>query len=190
MKVVAINGSPRLTGNTTIAINTVFKELQEVGIETEMIHLTKFKVQGCTACMGCARNQDGKCVIPDDFNTIFDKIKEADGILIGSPVYVSGMTGQTKCFIDRAGLVAKVNNSILSRKVGAGVIAVRRAGACATLASINYFFLISQMIVPGSSYWNMGFGLLPGEIQKDTEGMKTFSDLGKNMAWLLQKIHQ
>ncbi len=189
MKVIAINGSPRKNGNTTIAINTVFKELQVRGIETEMIELCRHKVMGCIACMGCAKNRDGKCVLDDDFNGIYAKLREADGIIIGSPVYVSGMTGQTKCFIDRAGLVTKVNGSLLARKVGAAVVAVRRAGACATFAAINYFFLIGEMIVPGSTYWNLGQGLQPGDIQRDEEGIQTFINLGKNMAWLLEKIH-
>lgn len=190
MKVVAFNGSPRKNGNTTIAIQTVFEELEARNIKTEMEYLCDYKIQGCIACMGCAKNKNEKCVLNDDFNPLFAKLKDADGILIGSPVYVSNMTGITKCFIERAGLVAKVNGPILAHKPGASVVAVRRAGACTTFAAINYFFLISQMIVPGSSYWNLGVGLKPGDIQQDVEGLETFRNLGKNMAWLLEKIHQ
>lgn len=189
MKVVAINGSPRKGGNTAIAINTVFKELQAHQIETELIDICQYKISGCSACMGCAKSRNGKCAINDDFNSVFAKLCAADGILIGSPVYVSGMTGQTKCFIDRAGLVAKMSGDILARKVGATVVVARRAGSCATFASINYFFLITQMIVPGSTYWNLGYGLLPGDVQHDEEGINTFTNLGKNMAWLLEKLH-
>lgn len=189
MKVVAFNGSPRKEGNTTIAIRTVFEELEAQNIKTEMVDLYKHKIQGCTACMACAKTKNGECAMHDDFNLLFQKMREADGIIIGSPVYVSSMSGITKCLIERACLVAKMNSDLLARKVGASVVSVRRAGACATFAAINYFFLISQMIVPGSNYWNLGVGLMPGDVKKDEEGMLTFHNLGKNMAWLLQKIH-
>ncbi len=190
MKVVAFNGSPRKDGNTSIAIKTVFEELEAKNIQTEMVDLCKYKIQGCIACMGCAKNKNEQCVLNDDFNPLFKKLREADGVIIGSPVYVSNMSGITKCFIERAGLVAKVNGAILAHKVGASVVAVRRAGACTTFAAINYFFLITQMIIPGSSYWNLGIGLKPGDINQDAEGLETFRNLGKNMAWLLEKIHQ
>ena len=189
MKVIAFNGSPRKNANTLVAINTVFEQLHSENIETKIIDLYKYKIQGCIGCMGCARNQNKACVLQDDFNSIFSEMIEADGVIVGSPVYVSNMTGVTKCFIERAGLVAKVNNNLLDRKVGASVVAVRRGGACPTFSAINYFFLICGMMVPGSSYWNFGMGLQPGEIVNDAEGMETFKKLGKNMAWLLKKIH-
>jgi multimeric flavodoxin WrbA len=131
-----------------------------------------------------------QCIIDTDpFNGYFQKISQADGILLGSPVYFSDITAGMKALIERCGLVARANGNLLKRKVGAGVIAVRRAGSNHSLASLNYLFLISEMIIPGSSYWNMGFGRNPGEVANDTEGIETMKTLGKNMAWLLKRLN-
>jgi multimeric flavodoxin WrbA len=113
---------------------------------------------------------------------------DSDGIILGSPVYFSMMTPEMKALIDRAGYVARANSDMFKRKVGAAVVAVRRAGGMPTFDAINHFFLISQMIVPGSSYWNIGIGGKKGDVKKDEEGMKTMEDLGKNMAWLMKKL--
>lgn len=189
MRVIAFNGSPRKEGNTFCAIQIVFEELEKEGIETELIQLGGKKIRGCTACYKCFENKDKKCIIKDDeLNDYIGKMLEADGIIIGSPVYFSNVTSEVKALIDRAGLVSKANDDMFKRKAGAAVIAVRRAGGCPTFAAINFFFLISQMIVPGSTYWNLGIGLQPGEIQNDEEGITTFRNLGKNMAWLLKRI--
>ncbi len=190
MKVVGINGSARKDGNTAILIKRVFAELEREGIETELVQLAGKKIRGCTACMKCRENKDKHCSVNNDsFNKIFDKMLQADGIILGSPTYFSDLTPEMKALIDRAGYVAKGNDNLLKRKVGAGVSAVRRAGAIHTLDSINHLFLISEMIIPGSSYWNLGIGREKGEVEADEEGMQTMRVLGENMAWLLQKVN-
>ena len=189
MKVIAINGSPNKKGNTFHLINHVLDELNNEGIETELIQLGGTAVMGCKACMSCFKNKDGKCIQNNDLvNFCIEKMTEADGIILGSPVYFANMTTEIKALIDRSGLVAMANGNLFKRKVGASVVAVRRAGAVHVFNSINHLFTISQMIIPGSTYWNMGFGMAPGDVENDQEGIKTMSLLGKNMAWLLKAI--
>lgn len=189
MKVVAFNGSPRKKGNTEILINETFKVLNAEGIDTELIQLGNKPVHGCTACLKCREIQDGKCHIKNDhLNYCIEKMVEADGIIIGTPVYFADITPEVKALIDVAGYVTRGNGHLLKRKVGAGIIAVRRAGALHAFETINNFFLINQMIVPGSSYWNFGMGKNPGDVLNDEEGIKTMQTLGENMAWLMKKI--
>jgi len=189
MKVVAFNGSPRKEGNTYQSLQVVMGELQKEGIETEVVQLGGKNIHGCIACYKCFKNKDKECSIKDDgVNDYIKKMMEADGIIIGSPVYFSNVTSEVKAFIDRAGLVARANDNLLKRKVGAGVVAVRRAGATFAFSAINFFFFIQEMIVPGSIYWNLAIGREPGEVQEDQEGMMTFKTLGQNMSWLLKKI--
>lgn len=189
MKVVAFNGSPRKEGNTGILLNTVLQEIENQGIETELVHLGTKTLQGCIACFKCYQNKDGRCAVTnDDMNTYISKMQEADGILLGSPTYFSDVTASMKALIERCGMVARANGDMFKRKAGAGVVAVRRAGATHVFSSMNYFFLIGQMIIPGSTYWNLGMGLKPGDVQNDQEGMETMKALGQNMAWLLAKI--
>jgi multimeric flavodoxin WrbA len=188
MKVVAFNGSPRRKGNTSILIYEMFRIFEQNGIETEMIQLGNKPVHGCTACGKCKEMQDGKCHIKNDhLNYCIKKMVEADGIIIGSPVYFSDVTPEVKALIDVAGYVTRANNYLLKRKIGAGIIAVRRGGALHTFGSINNFFLISQMIVPGSSYWNFAIGRNPGDVLNDEEGIQTIQTLAENMAWLMKK---
>lgn len=190
MKVLAINGSARKDGNTAVFINKALAALEAEGIETEMIQLAGKKIRGCTACYKCIENKDKKCVVDNDvLNECLAKMLEADGIILGSPTYFSDLTTELKALIDRAGFVARANGNLFKRKVGAAVVAVRRAGAIHVFDSINHFFLISEMIVPGSSYWNVGFGLQKGDAEGDEEGLQTMEQLGKNMAWLLNKIN-
>ena len=191
MKVVAFNGSPRKGGNTEILIRHVFDELHKEGIETEFVQVGGQRIRGCLACMTCREKKNRRCAIEDDMvNNCIAKMIEADGIILGSPVYFSNVTAEMKALIDRAGYVAGANNNLFKRKVGAAVIAVRRGGAIHTLDSILHFFLIRQMIVPGASYWNFGMGREKGEVENDAEGLRTMQTLGENMAWLLKRIRQ
>jgi len=190
MKILAINGSPRSHGNTAMLIDTVLKELGTEGVETELVQLGGKKIHGCTACMKCFENRNQRCAIDDDIlNEVVGKMVAADGIIIGSPTYFANVSTEVKALIDRAGLVAIANGHMLKRKVGAAVVAVRRAGATNAFDGINKFFFINQMIVPGSVYWNMGCGLGEQDVKNDEEGMKTMTILGENMAWLLRKIN-
>jgi multimeric flavodoxin WrbA len=190
MKVMAFNGSARKDGNTAILIRTVFSELEKEGIETELFQLAGKKIQGCIACFKCFQNKDRHCSVKKDvLNECIDKMLEADGIILGSPTYFADVSSELKALIDRSGLVAKANADMFRRKVGAAVVAVRRGGAIHAFDSINHFFFIGQMIVPGSSYWNMGIGLDKGAVEQDAEGLQTMQVLGQNMAWLLKKLH-
>jgi multimeric flavodoxin WrbA len=189
LKVVAFNGSARKDGNTAILIRRVLKVLEEKGIETELIQLAGEQIRGCNACRTCYTTKNQRCEIEDDkVNEYIVKMRDADGIILGSPTYFSMMTPEMKALIDRTGYVARANNHLFKRKVGAAVVAVRRAGGMPTFDAINHFFLISKMIVPGSSYWNIGIGNKKGEVEGDEEGMKTMEDLGRNMAWLIKKL--
>ncbi len=189
MKVVAINGSARADGNTAILLRAVLAELDSEGIETELVQLAGKKVHGCTACMKCREAQSRQCEGLRDFgNECIALMDEADGILLGSPVYFADISPEIKAVIDRSGYVARGNGHMFARKVGAGVVAVRRAGAMHALDSINHFFLISQMVIPGSSYWNLGIGGPLGAVESDEEGFRTMADLGRNMAWVMKKL--
>lgn len=189
MNVIAINGSARKDGNTALLIKAVFDQLESAGISTGMIQLGGKSLRGCTACMKCWENQDGRCVIENDqLNEIFDKMNSADGIVLGSPTYFADVTAEMKALIDRTGMVARANGNLLRRKVGAGIVAVRRGGAMHALQSLQNYFLINEMIIPGSSYWNIAFGRGVGEVEDDPEGMETMKKLGENMAWLMNRL--
>lgn len=189
MKVTAFNGSARKDGNTAIMVRYVLAELQKQGIETELVQLAGEKVRGCAACYGCFKTKDGTCAIKDDvINHCIEKMRDSDGIILASPTYFADVTSETKALIDRAGMTAKANDEMFRRKVGAGVVAVRRGGAIHAFNSLNHFFLIGQMVVPGSSYWNIGIGREVGDVEGDAEGVRTMQVLGENMAWLLKRI--
>ena len=190
MKVTAFNGSPRKDGNTAILINYVIEELSKEGIETELIQFSGKTIQGCKACMKCFKNKDRKCAFDnDDFNECVEKMFEADGIILGSPTYFTDVTVEMKGLIDRAGFVSMANGHLLRRKTGAAVVAVRRAGSIHVFDTINHFFFISQMMVPGSRYWNMGIGREKGEVSKDKEGIQIMKVLGENMAWMMKRLY-
>ncbi len=190
MKVIAFNGSPRKDGNTSILVNHVLRKVEEAGIESELINISGQINRGCTACLKCRENLNKRCVFDDDIvNDCLEKMIEADGIIIGSPTYFASVTAETKALIDRAGYVAKGNGSLLRRKVGAAVAVDRRAGSINVFQTINNFFLISGMIVPGSIYWNLGKGREVGDVESDEEGIQTMIELGENMAWLIQKVN-
>jgi multimeric flavodoxin WrbA len=189
MKVVAFNGSARRGGNTATLLGQVLGELQQQGIDTELVELGGEFIHGCRACGQCRKNKDGRCAYDDDkANEFIGKMAAADGIILGSPTYVADISPEMKALIDRACIVSRANQNMFRRKVGAGVVAVRRAGAIHAFDSLNHFFLINEMILPGSSYWNIGVAREIGDAAKDSEGMNTMKALGQNMAWLLKKI--
>jgi len=155
-----------------------------------MVQLGGLHLRGCRACFGCVSKKDGRCAIADDeMNGLIEKMLDADGIIIGSPTYFADVSTEVKALIDRAGLATRVSGNLLQRKLGAAVVAVRRGGSIHAFDTINHLFLISEMIVVGSSYWNLGIGREPGEVNDDAEGVATMQTLGRNMAWLLEKLH-
>jgi multimeric flavodoxin WrbA len=189
MKVLGINCSPRKGGNTELLIKEVFKALEKESIRTEFFQLGGKKVSGCIACMKCRKEKDGRCHQKNDvINNCIGKMVKADAIIIGSPVYHADLSADTKALIEVSSYSLRATGNPLKHKIGAAVIAVRRAGAIHAFDSINHFFLINEMIVPGSSYWNIGIGREKGEVLKDEEGMQTMKVLGENMGWLLRKI--
>ena len=191
MKVMAFNGSARKDGNTAILIDYVLKELDKEGIETELLQLAGKKIRGCKACHKCFENKDQQCSFKNDIlNECMAKMIEADGIILGSPTYYTDVSTEMKALIDRTGFVARANGDLLKRKLGAAVVAARRAGSIHAFDTLNHFFLIAQMIVPGSNYWNIGFGRDKGEVEKDKEGIMIMKTLGQNMAWLLKKLKE
>jgi multimeric flavodoxin WrbA len=190
MKVVAFSGSARKDGNTASLIKMVFGELNAEGIETELFQLAGKKVHGCRACYKCMDKKNQHCAFEDDIvNECIDMMIAAEGIILASPTYFTDVSAEMKALIDRSGFVARANDDMFKRKVGAAVVAVRRAGSIHAFDTINHLFFISQMIVPGSCYWNMGFGLDKGEVVKDEEGVQIMKTLGQNMAWLLKQLY-
>jgi len=189
MKVIAINGSPRKGGNTEHLLQRVCNRLEQHGIETEIVRIGGQPIRGCLACGKCFETLDQECIIKNDgINDVIAKMIEADGILLGSPTYFTDVSAEMKALIDRAGYVTLANGSCLAGKVGAAVSAVRRGGSLHALDTMNHLFTISQMMIVGSTYWNMGYGLEAGETEHDVEGLQTMDNLGENMAWLLKCI--
>ena len=187
MKVFAVNGSPRHEGNTFQMLSTVLSVCEKAGIETELFQAGGRSVKGCLACNTCGKNK-GRCVTDDWVNDVYQKMKAADAIVLGSPTYFSDLTPELKAVIDRCGYVSRRDGFSLSRKVGAAVSAVRRAGGIHTLDSIQHFFFISDMIVPGSTYWNMSLSQAIDDFKNDKEGIGVMERLGENIVWLLNKI--
>ena len=189
MKVVAINGSVRKDGNTAILMNLALEELRAEKTEAAMIQMAGEKIAGCIACYQCAKTKDGKCAVKSDrFNDYFQLMREADGILLGSPTYIADITANMKALLERATIVCRANGGdLFKRKVGAGIVAARRAGALQAFNVLNDFFLINQMIIVGSNYWNIGIGRNAGDVKNDAEGVQTMKVLGSGMAWLLKK---
>lgn len=189
MKVLAINGSPKHGGNTAASLGIVLKEMESQGIETELVTIGNKAIRGCIGCGLCARKQDGTCGAFDDtVNELLPRLFEADGIILGSPVYFAGINGTLKSFLDRAFFVALSNGGLFRLKPAAGVLALRRSGGTAALEQLNKYFQISEMMTVGSCYWNCVHGLEPGEIEGDPEGLRILRTLGRNFAWLLRNI--
>ncbi len=189
MKVVAFNGSPRANGNTREAIGIMAEELEKSGIEVEVVQVGNKKIRGCIGCMWCVKAQNERCVIADDeVNDYIQKMKEADGIILSSPVYYAGVAGTMKSFLDRAFFVIGVNGNFLRHKVGTSLAAVRRSGGIPTVDNLDRYINYSEMFVPTSNYWNVAHGLKPGEVTQDDEGVQIVRILGKNMAWLMKAV--
>ena len=187
MKVIGINGSARKDGNTEILMNRVFEELNKSGIETELFSFAGQIIEPCKACWACGGQKN--CVHRKDrFRKVFDKLKEGDGILLGSPVYSANVSANMQAFLERAAVVCDMNPGMLTHKVGAAVAAARRGGALQTIDTMNHFFLNHEMYVVGSTYWNMAYGQMSGDVEKDQEGLENMKNLGQNMAVLLRTL--
>ncbi len=187
MKVIAINGSPRKEGNTAYALQTMGEIFTQQGIDFDILHVGNKAVRGCLACGQCAKNKDEQCIIQSDpVNEWIQAMKDADGIILGSPVYYSGVNGTMKCFLDRAFYVAGSNGNLFRHKVGASVVAVRRSGGSATFDCLNHYLLYSEMIVASSNYWNIIHGRTAGEAAQDEEGKQILEVLANNMAWIIK----
>jgi multimeric flavodoxin WrbA len=189
MHVVAFNGSPKPAGNTFHTIKMVTDQLEQAGITCEIIQVGSKAIRGCIACGKCRENLDEKCVLPgDEVNDWLQKMKQADGILLGSPVHFAGVAGAMKSFLDRAFYVSGANGNLVRHKVGAAVVAVRRSGGLPTFNQLNSFLLYAELLLPTANYWNVIHGTSPGEVTRDAEGVQIMRMLGKNMAWLLQLV--
>ena len=190
MKAIAFNGSPRVGGNTEYLLEKVLEPIAEAGIETELIQIGGLQLRGCLGCYKCYINVNRQCVQSKDaLNGYVEKMIQADGIILASPVYVCSVPSEMKALIDRAVMVNKANGGLFRRKVGAAVVAARRGGMITAFDTLNHFFLLSEMIVPGSSYWSFAIGLEKGDVDKDQEGIQTMQVLGQNMAWLMKKLY-
>lgn len=191
MKVLAINGSARKDGNTAIIIEKIFEELHIAGIETEMIQFAGMNIEPCKACWACVGQNN--CVHKNDiFHEVYEKMLDADGIILGSPVYSANVSANMQAFLERAAVVCDMNQNgrTIKHKVGACVAAVRRGGALQAIDTMNHFFLNHEMYVVGSTYWNMVYGKIPGEVLNDTEGLANMKNLGQNMAFLLSALNK
>lgn len=189
MKVVAVSGSARRAGNTALLLGTVLEPLTAAGHECMLIEVAGKEIRGCTACGRCRELKDGQCHGRSDFgNEVLAELFSADAVVLGSPTYFADVSAEMKALIDRAGYVARSQPQLLARKPGAAVVAVRRAGAMHAFDTMNHFFTIAEMIVVGSSYWNIGIGREKGDVEADAEGMATMTRLGENMAWLLERL--
>lgn len=185
MKALAINGSPRRGGNTEILLKNVLAPLEAAGWETEFMQIGGRAVHGCLACMKCFEKKNGRCAVEKDgINEYLERMYAADAIILGSPTYFAAIAPELKALMDRAGFVALANGGLFRGKIGAAVVAVRRAGATHVFDTINHMFLMSFMLVPGSTYWNIGVGRAQGEVQGDDEGLRNMDHLGRTIAWL------
>jgi multimeric flavodoxin WrbA len=189
MRVVAFCGSGRKQGNTSLLLKAVLEPLTAAGVDTELVELAGNEIRGCMSCYVCFMEKNGTCVLKKDIvNECIGKMAEADAIILGSPAYFGDVTSEMKALIDRSGMVSQANGNMFRRKIGASVVAVRRAGAAHSLNTMNQFFLLSQMIVVGSNAWNVGFGPEKGEVVEDEEAMTTMRQLGENILWLMKKL--
>jgi multimeric flavodoxin WrbA len=185
-KIVAFIGSPRKGGNSELLANELLKAAEQEGAKTEVIRLAEYNLRPCDACMACRKTK--KCRIEDDGEKLFNKIRDADGVVLATPVYFGSCSPQMKIFVDRMGYLAKAVGQPLNNKVGSALVVARRAGANFTYAQLLFFFLLSGMIVPGVSYWTIAYGREKGEVLNDKEGVETSREMGKKIAWLTALI--
>lgn len=189
MYALAVNGSPRKGGNTETLLKEVLGELDKTGWETELVKVGGTDIRGCLACAKCFENKDNRCSVKkDNFNDIYAKLLKADAMILGSPTYFAAVSADLKALVERAGFVAIANGNAFAGKIGAAVVAVRRGGATHAYDTINHMFQMSRMIIPGSTYWNIGFGLNEGEVREDEEGMANMRHLGRSIDWLGRAI--
>ena len=189
MYALAINGSPRKDGNTAVLLQNVLSPLDQAGWDTELIQVGGKDIRGCIACYQCFENKDKRCAVTTDiFNDIMDKMVQADALILGSPTYFTDVSAELKAVIDRSGLVSQANDVLFQGKIGAAVAAVRRGGATHVFDTINHMYLMSQMIVPGSTYWNIGIGFDKQDVLQDEEGMTNVRHLGRVIDWLGQAV--
>jgi multimeric flavodoxin WrbA len=189
MYALAVNGSPRKHGNTEILLNAVLSPLADAGWDTELFQIGGKTIKGCAACGKCAESKDGRCInTADVFNTVMEKMIRADAIILGSPTYFADVTAEMKALIDRSGFTAMAGGRLFAGKIGAAVVAVRRGAAVHVFDTMNHLFFISQMLVPGSTYWNMGYGLNKGDVLQDAEALANMEHLGKAVDWLGKAI--
>lgn len=188
MKVVALNGSPNPKGNTYHSLEMVAEPLRQQGFEVEIVHVGNKNIRDCLACSKCFKNKNEQCAVNDDANEFIQKAKEADGLLLGSPVHFAGIAGTMKSLLDRMFYVSMANGNLFRHKVGASVTAVRRSGGITTLDTLNHYLQYAEILMPTSNYWNVIHGAAPGEVEQDGEGKQILTVLGENMAWLLKLV--
>ena len=186
MKVIAINGSPRVNGNTSLALRAMTEELERQGIETETIQIGNKSIRGCIACGHCGLSEGNRCVFADDgVNEIAQKMREADGFILGCPTYYAGIPGTMKSFLDR---VFYTSSRYFRGKVATSAAVVRRAGGVDVVHQLNNYLNLAQTVIPPSQYWTIAYGRTPGEVEGDGEGMQTLRKNARSMAWLLKLI--
>ncbi|KPV64929.1 MAG: Iron-sulfur flavoprotein [Candidatus Bathyarchaeota archaeon BA1] len=186
VKVLGVVGSPRVGGNTECLVVEALRAAAQEGAETEVVRLAGKEIKPCDACLTCRETKE--CHIKDDFPPIFDKMVEADGIILASPVYYGSATPKIMALIARAGYVSGARGRVFENKVGGPMVVARRAGQNFTFAQLMFFFFHQGMIIPGSTYWNIAFGRERGEVMKDEEGLRTVRNFAKKLVWLIIKI--
>jgi multimeric flavodoxin WrbA len=189
MQALGVCGSPRVGGNTGILVRRCLEGLEAAGLQVEFMPLAGKTIQPCQACYACGQRRDSKCIqTGDDFDGVFAAMVAADIIIVGSPVYFGSATPQTMALLDRAGFLSRANGNLLSRKLGGPIVVARRAGQNFTFAQLLFWFMINDMVVPGSSYWNIAFGREAGEVATDVEGLATVDRFAENLAWLASRL--
>ena len=187
---IAISGSPRHGGNTDILLQRCLDRLAGQGIGGKLVSLAGLNLRGCTACGACGESRDATCpgITGDDFEPIFAAMLRADIVIVGSPVHFGSATPELMALLDRAGYVSRANGNLFSRKIGGPIAVARRAGHNFTFAQLLFWYMINDMIVPGSSYWNVALAREPGAVAADTEALATIDRFADNLAWLAAKL--